>query len=206
MIHTASGKRWRGVVGGLCLNVLAVSAFAGPIYQAAMVVVPAMQVRAGAVDGCGFQLKSMAPEKADRAPVMLDVSFNLYANGMMMLKGGAVALQSRAGGAELSLPIVSFWLKLADMPATAPAGKVIPAQSAGYLLYRVLSPEFANLFSAVLDEQEIMVGVHIKGEPVERIYVGRPKPSEDEKRQMAQCAGELSRALQQSSDGAARTK
>jgi hypothetical protein len=154
-----------------------------------------MQVRQGDVDGCGFQLRSLpANLNGARASVLLDVSLNLYANYLALMKGGAaeITLSQGAPTRRKSLPITGFWLKLAGGKATVPRGnKVIPAEDAGYLLYGSEFPLLAELFYAVLEGKELSIGVKLKGESTERIYVGTAGIEEAERKQSSQCMEEL---------------
>lgn len=182
-------------------------AHAGSIYQAQLVAIPQMQVKAGKVLGCGFQLKA-APtqQELDGSYVMLDTSFILASNGITLMKGGAVKLAVKNGSVSPSnLPIQAFWAKVANNPATTPLNdKAVPSESPGYLMYGADFSAGNSLIEAMLDDARIMIGVRIKGEPVERIYSGEAKASEEEKQQVSQCIVELVGGMQREID--ARTK
>lgn len=64
---------------------------AGTIEQATVLADPQMQVKAGALQGCGFRLRVMPLSISGlRSVVLLDASFNLYSDGLGLLKGGAM--------------------------------------------------------------------------------------------------------------------
>lgn len=171
------------------------AANAGAIYQSAIVVSPQMQIREGEVDGCGFQLKSWPTNlRGVKAPVILDVSLNLYSGFYAGMKGGAFLLDMASGTPSTTkvLPISSFWLKAVGEKATTPTeGKVMQANDPGYLLYRSDFGHISDLFYAVLEGKQLSLGVHVKGEPVERIYVGVPSMEDAEREQSNQCMVEL---------------
>jgi hypothetical protein len=168
---------------------------AGTVYQAAIVVSPQMQMREGEVHGCGFQLKSLPKNVwGEKAAVMLDVSLNLYSDFYGGMKGGAlqIGLTGATRGNRKTLPISNFWLKAEGQKATTPIdGKVMPANDFGYMLYLSDFPHVADLFYAVLEGKEVSLGVHVKSESVERIYVGVPSMEDAEKAQSNQCMVEL---------------
>lgn len=171
------------------------AANAGTVYQAAIVVSPQMQMREGEVDGCGFQFKSLPTNLAgEKFPVMLDVSLNLYSGFYAGMKGGALQI-GMTGGTPASrkvVPISNFWLKVVGQKATTPReGKTMPANDPGYLLYPSDFGHAADLFYAVLEGKQLSLGVHVKGESVERIYVGVPSMEDAERAQSNQCMVEL---------------
>lgn len=171
------------------------TAYAGTVYQSAIVVSPQMQMREAEVDGCGFQLKSLPTNLAgEKGAVMLDVSLNLYSGFYAGMKGGASQIGMTGGSPSnrKALPISSFWLKAEGTKATIPRnGKVMPADDPGYLLYVSDFGRVADLFYAVLEGKQLSLGVHIKGETVERIYVGVPSMQDVERAQSNQCMVEL---------------
>lgn len=180
------------------LAALAMPGWAGSIYQAAAVANPQMQVKDGAVSGCGFQLKALPVDAVTgKSPaVMIDVSFNIYANSLAMMKGGAGRVNLKDPAQWQSMPITGFWAKAKGQQAPTPlGGKVIPAETRGYLLYGTTFGAVMPLFDAVLGDQPLMISAQLKGEPVERIYSATPKTSAEEKRQIMDCMSELIAAM-----------
>lgn len=196
MLEQRNGTRlsWRRVAA-LLAAWLCGTAHAGTVYQSAIVVSPQMQMREGEVDGCGIQFKSLPTSfGGENAPVMLDVSLNLYSGFYAGMKGGAsrVGMTGGTPSSRKALPISSFWLKTVGQKATTPTkGKVMPANDPGYLLYASDFSHAADLFYAVLEGKQLSLGVHIKGESVERIYVGIPSLEDVEREQSRQCMVEL---------------
>ena len=158
-----------------------------------------MQIKAGAVDGCGFRIKGMPQGSAGTGSVvMFDTSFNLYATGMSLLKGGAVQVSMRQGeaGPPVNRPIQSFWFLAPDRAPTTPlSGKFLAAETPGYLLYGVPVDSLVGLFGAVMESSTLTVGVRIKGEPIDRIYTGSVNVSDADKQQSQQCMDQLLKRL-----------
>lgn len=114
---------------------------AGTVEQAVILADPQMQVKDGLLQGCGYRLKSAPKQLGSKSTVILDSSVNLYASGMTLLKGGAIEVEAKNGapdGVAKNKPIQSFWLKVQSEKATVPrGGKVIAAETKGYLLYGI---------------------------------------------------------------------
>jgi hypothetical protein len=177
---------------------------AGTVEQAVLVAEPQMQISAGVVDGCGFRIKGM-PQGAlgKESVVMFDTSFNLYATGMSLLKGGVVQVSMRQGkpGPPANRPIQSFWFMAPDRKPTAPlGGKFVAAETPGYLLYGVPVGALVGLFDAVLESGTLTVGVRIKGESVDRIYSGTVSVSDADKLQSHQCIDQLVKHMRPDSE------
>lgn len=175
-------------------------AFPGTIEQAAVLAEPQMQVRAGAIQGCGYRLKGIPSSPDLRRPILLlDASFNIYSEGFGLLKAGALQVDGQRVDAAKTVvrPIVSFWLKVeGEKPIAAKGGKFIPAETVGYLLAGADVQVVVQLFEAVWDRRPIMVGVRIKGEGVDRIYSGVPQTTEHEKNEGLQCFTGLAKQMQ----------
>ena len=133
--------------------------------------------------------------------VLLDTSFNLYADGLALLKGRAmlVPIVGDKPGKPASRPIASFWIKAQGQEPTSPlGGKVFPAETAGYLLYGVQIGAVSTMFEAVWAKSPITVGARIKGEGVDRIYVGNPQISDADDRQGHECMEQLTSQMRRS--------
>ena len=183
-----------------CAALVGQIAQAGTIEQAYIFGDPQMQVKAGAVVGCGYRLKGMPKDTALSKPfILLDTSFNLYANGLELLKGGAMLMSPKKDGQlgqPVNKPINGFWLMAGDGPPTAPVGnKVLAAEDRGYLLYGITVGASTALFAAILDGSPVTVGVRIKGEPIDRIYAGVVNVSDADKQQHQQCMTRLLKRL-----------
>ena len=177
---------------------------AGTIEQAVLLAEPQMQIKAGAVDGCGFRIKGMPQGSAGTGSVvMFDTSFNLYATGMSLLKGGAVQVSMRQGkaGPPVNRPIQSFWFMAPDRKPTTPmGGKFVAAETPGYLLYGVPVDALVGLFGAVMESSTLTVGVRIKGESIDRIYAGAVNASDADKQQSHQCMDQLLKRMRADPD------
>lgn len=187
-----------------CAVVACAAARAGTVEQATVLADPQMQVKAGALEGCGFRLRLMPQLTAvQRSVVLLDASFNLYSGGMGLLKAGAMEVPISGGkpGKPLNRPIESFWIKAQGKDPTSPlGGKVLPAETKGYLLYGAPLESITSLFEAVWEKAPITVGVRIKGESIDRIYVGPPQLSEADDQQGHECMGQLVTQMQKALD------
>jgi hypothetical protein len=188
----------------LALALALASAQAGTVEQAHVVADLQMQVKGGAIQGCGYRLKGMPKDFAgSRSLILLDASFNFYSEGLALLKGGAAQVTVKEGGPTnpVNKPIESFWLKApAEKPTTAVNNKVMPAETKGYLLYGVNVESVMSLFTAVWDKKPITIGVRIKGEPIDRIYVGTAQLSSEDSAQgnqrMDELLGQIQRELE----------
>lgn len=157
----------------LTLTIWFGTAQAGTVEQAIILADPQLQVKDGAIRGCGFRLKSMVQSNPPLpAVVVLDTSFNLYSDGLALVKGGAVQVAVSDDNRTLpkNRPIESFWIKQQGAKATKPeGGKVTAAETKGYLIYSVRGVAVMGLFAAVWEKTPLTVGVRLKGEPVDRI-------------------------------------
>lgn len=166
-----------------------------------------MQVKDGKVDGCGWRVLATAmPDSLPGTAMALDTSFNIYANGMHLLKGGAVRFRLAADGSLIRQdvrPISSFWLKTGSASPSSPTGPVSKSDSPkGYLLYVSQFERALDFFSAVADGAEILIGVRVVGEDMDRILAGTVEATDDEKRQVGECLKGLSSSVEPVADGA----
>lgn len=173
---------------------------AGTVEQAFIMAEPQMQVKDGEVQGCGYRLTAMPNSYAESSSVLvIDTSFNIYASaGIALLKGGALQVPVKGGtpGKGTNKPIESFWLKATSAkPTAALNGKVIPAETKGYLLYGVTLDSVVSLFGAVIEGSAITIGMRLKGESIDYIYAGVVQLSDQDKEQGAQCVTDLQRQL-----------
>jgi hypothetical protein len=201
-------KRRPVLVVSACIAAIQVTQVqGGTIEQATILADPQMQVDKGAIKGCGYRLKSMPASLAGAtSTVVLDTSFNLYSSGLALLKGGAVFVPLRTGnpGQPVNRPIASFWIKAqGNKPTTPLQGKVMPAETSGYLLYGESMTAVGVLFNAVWDQEPITVGMRLKGEAIDRIYSGRVVLSEPDGLQGKQCMHELLNQMQSEAEKAA---
>lgn len=172
------------VTGGAC---------AGTVEQATVFAEPQMQVNDGALQGCGYRIKSI-PKFDPDSVVVLDMSFNIYSPGFVLMKGGAVQFDVKDGRPDNPVvrPIAGFWLKAPNMrPTTALNGKLTPAENKGYLLYGEKVDAVMRLFNAVWDREALTLGMRIKGESIDRIHTGTVQVSDEDVRQVQQCFDEL---------------
>lgn len=187
----------------LCVVALATStttATAGTVEQAMIIAEPQMQVKDGAIQGCGYRLKSFPQSwRGLNSVVALDTSFNIYSNGLALLKGGAVRFPVNAGalGQAANKPIVSFWMKAqAEKPTKALNGKVLAAETQGYLIYGEDFAAVGKLFESVGDGTPLTIGVRVKGEGIDRIYSGVAQLTDQDQAQTVQCMDELIKQLE----------
>ena len=177
------------------ISLLPFQARAGTVEQASIFADLQMQMKDGQLQGCGFRLKGLSElTPQTKSTIVLDVSFNVYANAVGLMKGGAIQIEvvSTAPGATKNRPITKFWVKVNGRPPTTPLnGKTFPAETKGYLLYGLEFKKVFELFDAVLEGTPLMVGVQVTGEPVDRIYSGTVSVSDPDKAQAKQCVAEL---------------
>lgn len=191
-------KHW-----ALCCVALGISVVsAGTVEQAIILADPQMQVKDGAVQGCGYRLKAIPQSFDGRSPVLaLDASFNLYFGGIGLMKGGAIHSDFKDGKPQpTTKPIENFWLKAqGDKPTSAVNGKVLAADTPGYLLYGATVDSVLALYRSVADGTPLTLGVRLKGEGIDRIYSGVVQISDADRRQGRQCLGDLLRETETAS-------
>jgi len=193
----------RGVL--TLLTVIGSDAYAGTVEQAYVTADPQMQVKKGAIQGCGYRLMSIpmsaVPGQGD--VVMLDASFNVYSNALSLLKAGVVRMKSKNGavGQTINMPLEGFWLKVPDKKPTSPLNdKYVTAETPGYMLAGTDITYVMALFDAVWNAKPITVGVRVRGEPIDRIYVGVPQLSAEDRAQGQQCVDHLVDQMQTETD------
>lgn len=159
-----------------------------------------MQVKDGVIQGCGYRLKSIPQDlKGLTSVFILDTSFNIYSEGLVLLKGGAVRFPVIAGalGQATNRPIESFWMKAqGEGPTKALNGKVMPAETQGYLLYGESISAGAKLYGSVAERTPLTIGVRVKGEGIDRIYTGVAQLSDQDQAQGSECLAELVKRLE----------
>lgn len=182
----------------LCIAALiSAVAQAGTIEQALILADPQMQVKDGAIRGCGYRLKGMPKDiSTAKSVVLLDTSFNLFSPGVGLLKGGATQVTLK-GGTPVNRPIESFWIRAqGERPTPPPKTEVKPAETKGYLLYVVPMEATLHLFAAVREQTPLMIGMRIKGEGIDRIYAGTVEVSDKDQAQVGECMGELIKQME----------
>lgn len=189
---------------GLALCAMALAACcasADTIEQAQLAAQPQMNVKDGALLGCGYRITAVPKNTSRPTPVVaMDTSLNLF-RGVVMLKGGAIKFVARGGqpgvGEPVVQPIETFWLKVPNMrPTKAREGKIMPAENKGYLIYGETADALLGLLGAIWNREALTIGMRIKGENNDRIYTGVAEVSDTEIQQVRQCIQELIEQLQ----------
>lgn len=192
------------LISFIAAAVTASASNAGMIEPAIITATPVMQVKDGAVQGCGYRLKAYPTTFAGQSSfVALDVSFNLFLPGIGLLKGGAQQVVMRDNNPQLTnRPAESFWLKVeGEKPTTAADGKVLQSPDVGYLLYAVSPDATARLFAGLATGVPLTVGVRVKGEPIDRIYSGPVQLSDPDRKQGGQCLADLIKEMESADSG-----
>lgn len=186
------------IVVWLCA--IAGPALAGQVTPAKMTATAQMQMAEGALDGCGLRVVAIAQ---DGGPIVtaFDFSFNIYRSGISAVKAGArIAHMNVPKEVESppTRPIASFWLRTPGNPATAPGkGGVRPSDSPrGYLLYVTTSESVSALFGAAFEGRQIQVGFRLRDEDSDRILTGSIQDSSPALKEVSQCLGELTEAME----------
>jgi len=125
----------RGVVSAL----IASTAQAGQVMPAEMTSAAQMQMKAGAIEGCGLRVVAVVQDPSVTM-MAVDVSFNFYRSGFSLVKAGVRMARMNIPKEVQSPPIrplVSFWVRAVGKPATTPnkAGIFKSESPKGYLLY-----------------------------------------------------------------------
>lgn len=178
---------------------------AGTVEEATFIASAQMQVKEGNIEGCGYRLVGIPKDaQTSRSTVLLDVSFNLYSNGLALMKSGAVQTNVKSGTPDQSTnrPIESFWLKTqGEKPSKPLSGKFTQAETKGYLLYGVEVQQVMPYFEAVFEKRQFTLGVRIKGQSIDLIYSGAAVVSDADHAQGSQCLGELAARMDELSKG-----
>lgn len=166
---------------------------------------PQIMVKNGKTTACGLRIVGGNDiNRPDDVMKGFDVSFNIYDNYLALYKGLA---SKPISGKDLverkningNVPLKSFWIKAAKLDASLPiGGKVIPGETKHSLLYSSDLNLTLNLLKAVLDRQEIKVGIHRAGDPVGNVFYGIVQLTDDDIEQTGKCLGELLDAMNQS--------
>lgn len=166
---------------------------------------PQITVKNGKTTACGLRI--VGGNDINRPDDVLngfDVSFNIYDSYLALYKG----LASRPiSGKDLverkkidgNVPLKSFWIKAPKLDASSPiGGKVIPGETKHSLLYGSDLNQTLKLLNAVLDRQEIKVGIHRAGDTVGNVFYGVVQLTDEDIEQTGKCLGELLETMNQS--------
>ncbi|MEY8689884.1 MAG: hypothetical protein AB9M53_08400 [Leptothrix sp. (in: b-proteobacteria)] len=158
-----------------------------------MVTQPQMQVKSGAVDGCGVRIIAIptagAPTKKGFA---VDASFNIYADGVGMVKAGVIKTLNGNPTGETQ-PISNFWLKANGAKATAPnaVGVLKSPTPKGYLFYATELSTINKLFSALLEQEPVLLSIRRTDEDMDRTFAGTAVLSDTDRAQVMNCLNDL---------------
>lgn len=174
-------------------------ASANTVRQAMGNIEPIVNVKDGAVQGCGQRLV-LIERGTDPAGhrFAIDASVSIYAQGFAMVKAGLLKFKPNNSGFTV-LPIESFWLKGQGLgvtellrspgflPATEPKGYLMSGsnlQSSGSLM---------GLFAE--GKRSLMFGVRAKGEGMDYVFSGDLEFAPDQLKSFAECIDGLKGAL-----------
>ena len=171
--------------------------FAGMVEQMDFVAQPVVNVRQGSISGCGYRLiGSKANTQAGAKYFAIDLSFNLYVEGVAAVKGGLLefdvkSLQENKPPKPLS--IRGFWIKTKGAKATNPINNKITRSESprGYLLYTTDVENVIPLFGAVYAGEQVMIGYTRAGEDFDRVFNGFVTLQVSEVKQIQDCVTEL---------------
>lgn len=174
---------------------------AGIVEQVDFEAQPYVSLKNGEVDGCGFRLLAAKVNlsKASK-PLGIDVSFNVYVNGLGLVKGGLRELDLKSAKDTQAVPIKTFWIKAKNVKATHPVGSVVSkgVNPKNYLIYASDIENLISLFPAVFDKDALMVGYRLVGEDIDRIFNGKVKVEDAEVKQVMECMDELMKNMEKS--------
>lgn len=185
------------------LAALATTAQAGIVIQSSMQGAAAVMVRSGAVDGCGFRVLSFVHEP-DGSTEVVDFSFNVYAEGIALLKAGYVTLNVATKKRDIG-PIQDFWIKADGADPASRQGPMGPSQSPrGYLLQGTSLDDAMTLMKAVFDSRPVMVGVRRTKADVDIIHSGTIDAPEADKQEVLRCFKDVTRSWDRGSSSPSR--
>ncbi len=186
----------------MLLGLAASGTIAGPVTEVMMSGQPLQYTKDGRITGCGVRIVAVAePPTIPGTFEMLDVSFNVADPGIGLVKGGASSvtykdLQNRKKGPPRA--IRTIWIKRPGKTATQPLDgryRSSPTDK-GALLYGTDLGVATDLMDAVMEaDAEVQIGLTRVGEDLERIYYGKVKLSDSERKQLIACFLEWSKAF-----------
>jgi len=199
-------KKWSRLLRAAAATALftGAPAMANPVSEAVITGQPLQYMQEGKVNGCGVRLVGLVEPLPKAKDVEgFDVSFNLYLPGAGFVKGfgftsSMASFQSMDTQSKKRRP-ERLWLRANGADATTPrAGSQQQAQDPPEAILYVTNDidEIIELFSAVMTQQILQVGMKFPGVGVERIYQGSVRMKQSEVATVARCWDELVRALE----------
>jgi hypothetical protein len=156
----------------------------------------------GQVNGCGVRMVGLTdPVGPDKSVEGFDVSFNLYAQGFGIVKGGGFTStqpQIERGSAGKKRRPEAVWIKASGKQATQSRdGKVQTSQDTPEaIFYGTDIRPVLDLLSAVGDGQPIQIGLRFPGAGIDRIYQGVVQMTPEDSSSVGRCMNELLQSIQ----------
>ena len=171
--------------------------FAGMVEQIELIAQPLVNVKQGDITGCGYRLiGSKINTSVGKKSNAIDLSFNLYIEGVAAVKGGLLEFDVKSLQENKSpkpIAIKNFWVKSKGAKATHPINnQIIKSQSpVGYLLYTTEVENVVPLFGAVYSREQVMIGYRHANEDFDRVFNGVITLTAAEEGQIQDCVNEL---------------
>ena len=171
--------------------------FAGMVEQIDFIAQPLVNVKQGDITGCGYRLiGSKINTSGGKKSNAIDLSFNLYIEGVAAVKGGLLEFDVKSLQENKSpqpIAIKNFWVKSKGAKATNPINnQIIKSQSpVGYMLYTTEVENVVPLFGAVYAREQVMIGYRRANEDFDRVFNGSITLTDAEEKQIQDCVVEL---------------
>jgi hypothetical protein len=172
-------------------------AFAGIVEQVQFEAQPAVYLKNGEINGCGYRIlgSNFSSNKSAKS-YGIDFSFNAYSEGVGIVKGGLREFKVENANDIKPLQVLkiqNLWIKTKDSKATNPIGNIFSKNinPPNYILYEADVSIVFNLIFSVFGSNEIMVGYRLDGEDIDRIFNGKVKLMDSEVKQIKDCMAEL---------------
>lgn len=158
---------------------------------------PQISMEKGVPISCGIRIIGIEPPTGNASQNLwiFDGSFMIRREGYGSLKGYLSSpTQAQALGGQLGkhIPLRGFWFRANGGTATAPlSGRVVDSDTPGAKLYVSNLASIQPVFKAIMQGEEIQVGVELSQGQNDKVFYGQVAFSEDQKRQVSSCITDM---------------
>jgi hypothetical protein len=188
---------WRVLALGLLVPQFYFPCFAQNVSHVRIDSQPLVYVRSGVINGCGVRL--LGGEFGPVEPIAwFDVSFNIYAQGIGMIKALSYDVrieEMKSGKRGPAVPVQGAWIKVDGSMATRPLKGISSGEDLGSIVYAASADDVFPLFFGLLEGKQFMVAIQRKGQSGERIYAGAPTLDEADAKRISSCLNELASSI-----------
>jgi hypothetical protein len=179
----------------ICLVTACAGAVAQNVLNVKMQAQPLVYTEAGRTTGCGVRIVGVvAPVAGQREFRSFDVSANVYAKGVAMGKviGEVQSVSNPDPHSGRRQALYGAWFRSEAEDPMAPVGNSFASSSGdkGAYLFQTTVGAAADFVLATIKGKPIQVGLRWE-KNMEAIYAGTVELSDDERRQVASCFGQV---------------